>query len=66
VAVKLEQATEARSTTNPTSWPVLVYFMARKQQDVASPLMISLPMKIVDKLGQGASQRGFAEQDQFR
>jgi hypothetical protein len=43
--------------------PALSGRLIREQKDVALALMISLRMKMVDKLGQCAAERTFAEQD---
>jgi hypothetical protein len=46
--------------------PVLAGFLALEQEGVAFPLVVPLPMIMINKIGKCASQRGFTKQDQFR
>jgi hypothetical protein len=44
--VVFEQAAKRRSQMNPAFGPVLAYAVVREQQDVASPLVVSLAVMI--------------------
>ncbi len=46
--------------------PALSGRLILEQKDVALALMVSLRMKMLDKLDQCAAERTFAEQDQLR
>jgi hypothetical protein len=66
IAVILQQAAESLVTAYAGSWPVVADFPGREEKDVPLALVVSLRVKMINKIGQLATQRGFAKEHQFR
>ena len=66
IAVILQHSAESLVTAYAGYWPVVADFPRREEKDVAPALVVSLRVKMINEIGQRATQRGFAKQHQLR